>query len=45
MNRAVIMSVFMAVAGPALAQSSAAERPLVAVEVAEIDAGMIALGC
>jgi hypothetical protein len=38
------MSVFMAVAGPALAQSSAAERPLVAVEVAEIDAGMIALG-
>jgi hypothetical protein len=44
MNRALMMSVFMAMAGPALAQSSVPERSLVAVEIAEIDAGMIALG-
>jgi hypothetical protein len=37
------MSVFMAMAGPALAQSSAPERQLAAVEIAEIDAGMIGL--
>jgi hypothetical protein len=37
------MSVVVALAGPALAQSPAPERRLAAVEIAEIDAGMIGL--